>query len=246
MIRSEQQKQNAEGSPFVSLEGVSKIYQTGEVEIAALHDAAFTVEKGEFCVIVGASGAGKTTLLNILGGMDAATSGRVIVDGVEVSRMTERELTDYRRSDVGFVFQFYNLIPNLTALENVELASQICRDPMDAAEALRSVGLEDRMDNFPAQLSGGEQQRVAIARAIAKNPKLLLCDEPTGALDYETGKSVLKLLQDACRRDGKTVLVITHNQALCAMADRVVKVRSGSVTDVTVNPDPVPVEEIEW
>ncbi|MBR4744246.1 MAG: ABC transporter ATP-binding protein, partial [Oscillospiraceae bacterium] len=246
MIRSEQQKQNAEGSPFVSLEGVSKIYQTGEVEIAALHDAAFTVEKGEFCVIVGASGAGKTTLLNILGGMDAATSGRVIVDGVEVSRMTERELTDYRRSDVGFVFQFYNLIPNLTALENVELASQICRDPMDAAEALRSVGLEDRMDNFPAQLSGGEQQRVAIARAIAKNPKLLLCDEPTGALDYETGKSVLKLLQDACRRDGKTVLVITHNQALCAMADRVVKVRSGSVTDVTINPSPIPVEEIEW
>ncbi|MBQ2546281.1 MAG: ABC transporter ATP-binding protein [Clostridia bacterium] len=246
MIRSEQQKQNAEGSPFVSLEGVSKIYQTGEVEIAALHDAAFTVEKGEFCVIVGASGAGKTTLLNILGGMDAATSGRVVVDGVEVSRMTERELTDYRRSDVGFVFQFYNLIPNLTALENVELASQICRDPMDAAEALRSVGLEDRMDNFPAQLSGGEQQRVAIARAIAKNPKLLLCDEPTGALDYETGKSVLKLLQDACRRDGKTVLVITHNQALCAMADRVVKVRSGSVTDVTINPSPIPVEEIEW
>jgi putative ABC transport system ATP-binding protein len=160
--------------------------------------------------------------------------------------MTERELTDYRRSDVGFVFQFYNLIPNLTALENVELASQICRDPMDAAEALRSVGLEDRMDNFPAQLSGGEQQRVAIARAIAKNPKLLLCDEPTGALDYETGKSVLKLLQDACRRDGKTVLVITHNQALCAMADRVVKVRSGSVTDVTINPSPIPVEEIEW
>lgn len=246
MIRSEQQKQNAEGSPFVSLEGVSKIYQTGEVEIAALHDAAFTVEKGEFCVIVGASGAGKTTLLNILGGMDAATSGRVVVDGVEVSRMTERELTDYRRSDVGFVFQFYNLIPNLTALENVELASQICRDPMDAAEALRSVGLEDRMDNFPAQLSGGEQQRVAIARAIAKNPKLLLCDEPTGALDYETGKSVLRLLQDACRRDGKTVLVITHNQALCAMADRVVKVRSGSVTDVTINPSPIPVEEIEW
>ena len=246
MIRSEQQKQKDEGSPFVSLEGVSKIYQTGEVEIAALHDAAFTVEKGEFCVIVGASGAGKTTLLNILGGMDAATSGRVVVDGVEVSRMTERELTDYRRSDVGFVFQFYNLIPNLTALENVELASQICRDPMDAAEALRSVGLEDRMDNFPAQLSGGEQQRVAIARAIAKNPKLLLCDEPTGALDYETGKSVLRLLQDACRRDGTTVLVITHNQALCAMADRVVKVRSGSVTDVTINPSPIPVEEIEW
>ena len=246
MIRSEQQKQKDEGSPFVLLEGVSKIYQTGEVEIAALHDAAFTVEKGEFCVIVGASGAGKTTLLNILGGMDAATSGRVVVDGVEVSRMTERELTDYRRSDVGFVFQFYNLIPNLTALENVELASQICRDPMDAAEALRSVGLEDRMDNFPAQLSGGEQQRVAIARAIAKNPKLLLCDEPTGALDYETGKSVLKLLRDACRRDGKTVLVITHNQALCAMADRVVKVRSGSVTDVTINPSPIPVEEIEW
>ena len=231
---------------FIRLENVSRIYKTGEVEIAALRDAGFAVNKGEFCVIVGASGAGKTTLLNILGGMDSATSGTVTVDGQEVSAMNERELTAYRREDVGFVFQFYNLVPNLTALENVELAAQICRDPMDAAEALRSVGLGDRMDNFPAQLSGGEQQRVAIARAVAKNPKLLLCDEPTGALDYATGKSVLKLLQDACRRDGKTVLVITHNQALCAMADRVVKVRSGSVTEVTLNPSPTPVEEIEW
>ncbi|MBR4744463.1 MAG: ABC transporter ATP-binding protein [Oscillospiraceae bacterium] len=245
MNRNVEQK-NGEHSPFIALEKVSKIYKTGDVEIAALRDAGFTVEKGEFCVIVGASGAGKTTLLNILGGMDTATSGKVTVDGAEVSRMTERELTEYRRSDVGFVFQFYNLIPNLTALENVELASQICKSPMDAADALKSVGLGDRMDNFPAQLSGGEQQRVAIARAVAKNPKLLLCDEPTGALDYDTGKSVLKLLQDACRKDGKTVLVITHNQALCDMADRVVKVRSGSVTDVTVNPNPVPVEEIEW
>ena len=231
---------------FIRIENVSRIYKTGEVEIAALRDVGFAVNKGEFCVIVGASGAGKTTLLNILGGMDSATSGTVTVDGQEVSAMNERELTAYRREDVGFVFQFYNLVPNLTALENVELAAQICRDPMDAAEALKSVGLGDRMDNFPAQLSGGEQQRVAIARAVAKNPKLLLCDEPTGALDYATGKSVLKLLQDACRRDGKTVLVITHNQALCAMADRVVKVRSGSVTEVTVNPSPTPVEEIEW
>ena len=231
---------------FIRFENVSRIYKTGEVEIAALRDAGFSVNKGEFCVIVGASGAGKTTLLNILGGMDSATSGTVTVDGQEVSAMNERELTAYRREDVGFVFQFYNLVPNLTALENVELAAQICRNPMDAAEALKSVGLGDRMDNFPAQLSGGEQQRVAIARAVAKNPKLLLCDEPTGALDYATGKSVLKLLQDACRRDGKTVLVITHNQALCAMADRVVKVRSGSVTEVTVNPSPTPVEEIEW
>ena len=231
---------------FIRFENVSRIYKTGEVEIAALRDVGFAVNKGEFCVIVGASGAGKTTLLNILGGMDSATSGTVTVDGQEVSSMNERELTAYRREDVGFVFQFYNLVPNLTALENVELAAQICRDPMDAAEALKSVGLGDRMDNFPAQLSGGEQQRVAIARAVAKNPKLLLCDEPTGALDYATGKSVLKLLQDACRRDGKTVLVITHNQALCAMADRVVKVRSGSVTEVTVNPSPTPVEEIEW
>ena len=244
MDRNER-KQNAP-APFIRLENVCRIYRTGEVEITALRDAAFTVEKGELCVIVGASGAGKTTLLNILGGMDTATSGTVTVDGREVSGMSERELTRYRREDVGFVFQFYNLIPNLTALENVELAAQICSSPMDAAEALKSVGLEDRMDNFPAQLSGGEQQRVAIARAIAKNPKLLLCDEPTGALDYATGKSVLKLLQDACRKNGQTVLIITHNQALCAMADRVVRVRSGSVSEISVNPDPTPVEEIEW
>ena len=244
MDRNEQTYNNT--TPFIRLENVSKIYRTGEVEIAALNDAGFTVEKGELCVIVGASGAGKTTLLNILGGIDTATSGVVSVDGRDVSGMSERELTRYRREDVGFVFQFYNLIPNLTALENVELAAQICTSPMDAAEALKSVGLEDRMDNFPAQLSGGEQQRVAIARALAKNPKLLLCDEPTGALDYATGKTILKLLQDACRRNGQTVLVITHNQALCAMADRVVKVRSGSVSEVSVNPAPTPVEEIEW
>ena len=231
---------------FVEFRHVDKIYQMGEVRIEALRDVSFSIERGEICVIVGASGAGKTTLLNILGGMDSLSAGTVTLDGDAVSAYGGRRLTEYRRFDVGFVFQFYNLIPNLTALENVEMASQICRSPIDAAEALKSVGLEDRMDNFPAQLSGGEQQRVAIARAIAKNPKLLLCDEPTGALDYDTGKTVLKLLQDACRKDGKTVLVITHNQALCAMADRVVKVRSGSVTDVTVNPSPAPAEDIEW
>ncbi len=231
---------------FVVFENVSKVYHTGEVNIEALRNAAFTVERGEVAVIVGASGAGKTTLLNILGGMDTLTSGRVFLDGREISGLKERELTEYRRYDVGFVFQFYNLIQNLTALENVSLATQICKNPLDPAEVLREVGLADRMYNFPAQLSGGEQQRVAIARALAKNPKLLLCDEPTGALDYNTGKQILKLLQDTSRRTGMTVIIITHNQALTGMADRIIKVRNGGVYAETVNKHVVPVEEIEW
>lgn len=231
---------------FVEFRGVKKVYSMGEVQIEALRDATFDIEKGEICVIVGASGAGKTTLLNILGGMDTLTEGRVVIDGEEISSFDARRLTTYRRYDVGFVFQFYNLVQNLTALENVELAAQICRDPMDASEVISLVGLKDRALNFPAQLSGGEQQRVAIARALAKNPKLLLCDEPTGALDYLTGKSVLKLLQDCSRRSGMTVVIITHNQALTAMADRVISVRSGRVTDVKLNEKPTPVEDIEW
>jgi len=233
-------------SVFVRFEHVRKVYQMGEVEIEALRDATFTVGKGELCVIVGPSGAGKTTLLNILGGMDTLTRGRIFLDQEEISAYNARQLTDYRRHDIGFVFQFYNLVPNLTALENVELASQICRDPMDAAEVLRSVGLGDRLANFPAQLSGGEQQRVAIARALAKNPKLLLCDEPTGALDYTTGKSILKLLQIMSRRQGMTVIIITHNSALTAMADRVIQVKNGEVISVRTNDFPAPVEEIEW
>lgn len=233
-------------SAFVELKNVRKVYQMGEVEIEALKDASFEIEKGEICVIVGASGAGKTTLLNILGGMDSLTSGTVSLDGQEISSYNTRQLTSYRRYDVGFVFQFYNLVQNLTALENVELAAQICREPMDAAEVIELVGLKDRADNFPAQLSGGEQQRVAIARALAKNPKLMLCDEPTGALDYNTGKTVLKLLQDCSRKNGMTVVIITHNQALTAMADRVVSVRSGMITDVRINENPTPVENIEW
>ena len=231
---------------FVEFEKVSKIYHTGAVEIPALRDATFQVEKGEICVIVGASGAGKTTLLNILGGMDTLTGGTVKLDGRDISRYDRRQLTEYRRRDVGFVFQFYNLIPNLTALENVELALQICKNPMDAKEVLEEVGLGDRLDNFPAQLSGGEQQRVSIARALAKNPKLLLCDEPTGALDYNTGKSILKLLQDTCRNNGMTVILITHNSAIAPMADRVIKIKNGRVDKIIENPQPVSVETIEW
>ena len=216
---------------YIEFENVCKIYKNGEQDIYALDHMSFSVERGELCVIVGHSGAGKTTLLNILGGMDKASEG---------------ELTDYRRTDVGFVFQFYNLVQNLTALENVELAAEICRDSLDAADTLKSVGLSERMNNFPAQLSGGEQQRVSIARALAKNPKIILCDEPTGALDYNTGKSVLKLLQDTCRSTGKTVIIITHNSALTAIADRVIRVKSGKATAVEINPDPTPVERIEW
>ena len=231
---------------FVRFEHVSKTYHVGEVDIHALQDANFTVNEGELCVIVGPSGAGKTTLLNILGGMDTLTSGKILLGDKEISAYTTRQLTTYRRHDIGFVFQFYNLIPNLTALENVELAAQICKDPLDAAQVLTSVGLEQRLANFPAQLSGGEQQRVAIARALAKNPKLLLCDEPTGALDYNTGKAILKLLQDMSRQKGMTVIIITHNSALTAMADRVIRVKNGTVVSEEINTSPVPVEEIEW
>ena len=231
---------------FIRFENVKKVYHSGEVEVTALHDVSFSVEKGEICVIVGESGAGKTTLLNILGGMDTLSEGQVVVDGASVSGYSKRELTLYRRTDVGFVFQFYNLIPNLTALENVEIAAKLSKNALDAAEVLAQVGLAERAGNFPAQLSGGEQQRVAIARALAKNPKLLLCDEPTGALDYHTGKAILKLLQDPCRSTGMTVVIITHNKALCAMADRVVRVQSGTVQSVSVNGSVTPVEEIEW
>ena len=231
---------------YVEFRDVGKTYRMGEVEINALHDATFEIEKGELVVIVGPSGAGKTTLLNILGGMDTLSEGQVFLDGREVSKMTRKQLTDYRREDVGFVFQFYNLIGNLTALENVELANQICKDPLDAAQILQDVGLGHRMKNFPSQLSGGEQQRVAIARALAKNPKLLLCDEPTGALDYQTGKAILQLLQDTGRRTGMTVVIITHNGALTDMADRVIRVRSGTVCEVTRNAHPQDIREIEW
>ena len=231
---------------FVTLDHVSKTYGSGEGQVQALKDASFTIDKGEIAVIVGQSGAGKTTLLNILGGMDTLTSGHVFLEGSEISAYRGRRLAQYRREEVGFVFQFYNLIPNLTALENVELAAQIIRDSQPAAEILEQVGLGHRLNNFPAQLSGGEQQRVAIARALAKNPKLLLCDEPTGALDYATGKEVLKLLQDQSRRQGMTVVIITHNSALTAMADRVVEVRSGTISAVRKNDHITPVEEIEW
>ena len=231
---------------YISLEHVVKRYKMGEVTITAVDDITFDIEKGEFVIIVGPSGAGKTTVLNILGGMDACDEGTILVDGKEISKCNSRQLTTYRRYDIGFVFQFYNLVQNLTALENVELAAQICKDPLPAASVLEAVGLKERMSNFPAQLSGGEQQRVAIARALAKNPKLLLCDEPTGALDYNTGKAVLKLLQDTCRNSGVTVLVITHNQAITAMADRIITVRSGTVVSEEKNTKIIPVEQIEW
>ena len=231
---------------FVEFHNVGKTYHLGEVDIHALHDASFEVEQGELVVIVGPSGAGKTTLLNILGGMDTLSTGQVFLDGREISAMSRKQLTQYRRHDVGFVFQFYNLIGNLTALENVELANQICKEPLDAQEILKEVGLEGRMKNFPSQLSGGEQQRVAIARALAKNPKLLLCDEPTGALDYQTGKAILQLLQDTARKSGMTVIIITHNSALTDMADRVIRVRSGTVDSMILNEHPQNIAEIEW
>ncbi len=234
------------GEHFIQFEQVKKVYDSGEVKVTALENASFEIEKGEICVIVGESGAGKTTLLNILGGMDSLTEGRIVVDGVEVSAFSAKELTEYRRLDVGFVFQFYNLIPNLTALENVEIAAQLNKNSLDPATVLEQVGLKERAGNFPAQLSGGEQQRVAIARALAKNPKLLLCDEPTGALDYNTGKAILKLLQDTCRQSGMTVIIITHNKALCDMADRVIKVKSGGIRSVSKNEHVIPVEQIEW
>lgn len=231
---------------FVTFENVGKVYKTGDVEVRALHDVEFEIGKGEICVVVGQSGAGKTTLLNILGGMDTLTEGKVILDGRDISELSSKQMATYRRLDIGFVFQFYNLIPNLTALENVEIASQLSADPLDSRKVMAEVGLEERMNNFPAQLSGGEQQRVAIARALAKNPKLLLCDEPTGALDYETGKSILKLLQDTCRNSGMTVVIITHNSALTAMADRIVRIKNGTIESVKLNDNIVPVEDIEW
>ncbi len=231
---------------FIRFENVKKVYRTGEVELVALHDVSFSVARGEICVIVGESGAGKTTLLNILGGMDCLTEGKIFVDGEEISAFDERRLTAYRRSDVGFVFQFYNLIPNLTALENVELAARLGKNGLNAAEVLAQVGLKEREGNFPSQLSGGEQQRVAIARALAKAPKLLLCDEPTGALDYQTGKAILKLLQDSCRQKSMTAIIITHNKALCAMADRVIRVKSGSILSEERQESVTPVEELEW
>ena len=231
---------------FIEFDNVCKFYHMGENRIAAADHISFFVEQREFCVIVGPSGAGKTTVLNMLGGMDTCDEGRILLDGSEISGYSPKRLTTYRRLEVGFVFQFYNLVQNLTALENVELASEICPSPLNAAETLRGVGLGQRLRNFPAQLSGGEQQRVAIARALAKNPKILLCDEPTGALDYNTGKAVLGLLQETCRKTGRTVLVITHNGALTAMADRVIRIKSGKAVSNEVNPHPTPVEDIEW
>ncbi len=231
---------------FIEFKNVKKIYKMGEVEIPALAGVDFEIEQGEFVVIAGASGAGKSTILNILGGMDSPTSGEIIVDGAKVSDFNARELTTYRRYDIGFVFQFYNLVQNLTVVENVELATEICREPLDVLETVKNVGLYDRRDNFPAQLSGGEQQRVAIARALAKNPKLLLCDEPTGALDYNTGKAILKLLQDTCRQQKMTVIVITHNLALAPMGDKVIRVKNGRIDSLKINEHPTPVESIEW
>ena len=236
----------ASDTAFVTFENVCKYYQMGDTRIAAADHVSFEIAKGEFCVILGPSGAGKTMVLNMLGGMDTCDEGKIILDGETVSDFDARRLTEYRRYDVGFVFQFYNLVQNLTARENVELASEICKDPLDADLVLDEVGLKDRKNNFPAQLSGGEQQRVSIARALAKNPKILLCDEPTGALDYKTGKQVLELLQETCRKKGRTVIVITHNSALAAMVDRVIRINSGRVIDVALNKDPIPVERIEW
>lgn len=231
---------------FVEFKDVRKIYTMGEVQVAAVDGMSFEIEQGELVVVVGPSGSGKTTLLNMMGGMDSCTSGSITLDGARVDQFNEKQLTDYRRYDIGFVFQFYNLVQNLTALENVELASQICRNPLPPADVLTQVGLAHRMDNFPAQLSGGEQQRVAIARAVAKNPKLLLCDEPTGALDYKTGKAILKLLQDTCRETGRTVVLITHNSAFCAIADRVIHVKEGKVERMELNAHPQAAETVEW
>ena len=233
-------------SSFVEFQNVSKTYQSGDVRVDALKDATFEIGEGEICVIVGQSGAGKTTLLNILGGMDVPTSGQILVDGNDITRYDKKQLVGYRRTDIGFVFQFYNLVPNLTALENVELAVQVCKNALDASETLDKVGLSERKDNFPAQLSGGEQQRVSIARALAKNPKLLLCDEPTGALDYNTGKQILQLLQDTCRKDNITVLLITHNSAIAPMADRLIRFKSGRVIEMTKNENPMSIADIEW
>ena len=231
---------------YIEFDNVKKIYKMGDVKIKALNGASFSIDKGEFAVIAGARGAGKSTILNLMGGMDMATTGKIIVDKENVTKFNAKRLTTYRRYDIGFVFQFYNLVQNLTVRENVELATQICKNPLDIDEVIEAVGLKDRSANFPAQLSGGEQQRVAIARALAKNPKLLLCDEPTGALDYNTGKQILKLLQDTCRERGVTVVVITHNLALTAMGDKVIKVKNGVVDSVTVNESPLPIEQIEW
>lgn len=231
---------------YIEFNNIVKEYKTGETSIKALNDASFCVEKGELAVILGSSGAGKTTALNILGGMDTASSGQVVVDGNDITKYNKKQLVGYRRTDIGFVFQFYNLVSNLTAKENVELATQVCADSLDAEETLKKVGLGERMGNFPAQLSGGEQQRVSIARALAKNPKLLLCDEPTGALDYNTGKQILQLLQDTCRRENITVVLITHNSALAPMADRLIRFKSGKVTEMKINDNPIPIEKIEW
>ena len=238
--------QDATLEAFIRFDHVKKVYQAGEVPVTALHDVSFEIEKGEICVIVGESGAGKTTLLNILGGMDSLTEGTIFVGGRDLSSLGKKELTEYRRRDVGFVFQFYNLIPNLTALENIQIAAMLTKDALESRHVLEQVGLAGRSGNFPAQLSGGEQQRIAIARALAKNPKLLLCDEPTGALDYQTGKAILKLLQDTSREHGMTVIIITHNKALCAMADRVIRVKSGTIQSVELNEIVTPVKEIEW
>ena len=231
---------------FIEIKGAKKQYGTGEAAVFALDGVDLSLEKGKICVILGPSGSGKSTLLNMIGGLDSLDEGRIVIDGRDITKLSKKALTAYRKQSVGFVFQFYNLVQNLTALENVELAAQVCDKPLDARETLKNVGLEDRMDNFPSQLSGGEQQRVAIARALAKNPKLLLCDEPTGALDYVTGKAILKLLEDTARKTGMTVVIITHNSALCGMADRVIRVKSGTVSSMETNAHPTPIDEIEW